>query len=121
MAIIALRSIDSATLSAWLGAGDTELIDVRERAEHEREHIPGSRLMPLSALDVHSLPRDKRIVLYCAAGCRSKTAARRLGLAGLAQLDGGIAAWTAAGLATVRATPARVTTPPYFGAPPRFA
>ena len=56
VAINALKCIDPATLSAWLGAGDTVLIDVREPAEHDREHIAGSRLMPLSQLDSHSLP-----------------------------------------------------------------
>jgi rhodanese-related sulfurtransferase len=117
----ALRSIDPATLSAWLRAGDTVLIDVRERTEHEREHIAGSRLMPLSELDVLSLPRDGRIVLYCAAGCRSRTAARRLGREGLAQLDGGIAAWIAAGLTTVRAAAGGPKSTQYFGPPPQFA
>lgn len=116
-----LKCIDAATLSTWLGVGDTVLIDVRERAEHEREHIAGSRLMPLSQLDARSLPGDRRIVLYCAAGCRSRTAARRLGLEGLAQLDGGIAAWTAAGFETVHAAPACLNPTRYLDSPAQFA
>jgi rhodanese-related sulfurtransferase len=96
-----LVRIDPTTLSAWLARGDTVLIDVRKIAEFDREHIPGARSMPLASLDVSALPAEKRIVLCCAAGCRSQTAARRLGLSGLAHLEGGLAAWKAAGFATV--------------------
>ena len=110
-----LRCIDPATLSAWLAVGDTVVIDVREPAEHQREHIAGARLMPLSRLDAQALPADKRIVLCCASGCRSKTAARRLGLAGLAHLDGGIYAWMEAGLPVVRAEAQRFSAVLRFG------
>lgn len=108
------------TLHAWLAAGDTLVVDVREPREYEREHIAGALLMPLSRLAPHSLPSDKRIVLCCAMGCRSKTAARRLGLPGLAHLEGGMDAWLAAGLpfASVR-VPQPMLSP--FGAPAQLA
>ena len=99
----ALKCIDPATLNAWLSAGTAVLVDVREPHEHAREHIAGCRLMPLSQLDPETLPRDSQIVLCCASGCRSKTAARRLRLQGLAHLEGGLAAWVEAGLPTVEA------------------
>jgi rhodanese-related sulfurtransferase len=61
--------------------------------------------MPLSnfcgQLNAAQLPRDKAIVLCCAAGNRSQTAMRKLAAAGyanIAHIDGGIAAWKAAGL-----------------------
>jgi len=97
-----LKCIDPATLSAWLSAGTAVLVDVREPHEHAREHIAGCRLMPLSQLDRDTLPQDCQIVLCCASGCRSKTAARRLGLDGLAHLQGGLSAWVEAGLPTVQ-------------------
>lgn len=102
-----LMRIDPATLKTWLACGDTVLIDVREPAEFARGHIAGARLMPLSSLRASDLPQDKRIVLCCAAGCRSQTAARRLGLAGLAHLEGGVSAWISAGYAIAGKEPAR--------------
>ncbi len=45
----------------------------------------------------HDLSRDARIVLYCAAGARSAAGAERLRAAGftdVADLDGGIRAWS---------------------------
>lgn len=104
-----LIRIDPATLKAWLAQGDTVLIDVREAAEHAREHIAEARLMSLCKLDPSALPADQRIVLYCASGNRSQTAARRLALAGLAHLEGGLAAWKAAGLPTVQKQPPRLS------------
>ena len=102
-----LTRIDPATLQAWLACGDTVLVDVREATEHAREHISGARLMLLYKLDPSALPRDKRIVLCCASGNRSQTAARRLSLEGLAHLEGGLDAWKAAGLPTVQKQPLR--------------
>lgn len=97
-----LIRIDAQTLQAWLACGDTVLIDVREPAEYAREHIAAARLMPLCTLKAGELPQGKRIVLCCASGNRSQTAARRLGLPGLAHLEGGLFAWKAHGLPTVK-------------------
>jgi rhodanese-related sulfurtransferase len=110
MTLHSLIRLDAQTLQAWLASGDTIIIDVREPGEYEREHIVGARLMSLCTLDVSQLPRDKRIVLCCASGNRSQTAARRLGLPGLAHLEGGLFAWKAYGLPTVRKQPARLGT-----------
>ena len=109
MSINSLVCIDPQTLRAWLACGDTVLIDVREDAEHAREHIAGARLMPLCKLDAAQLPKDKRIVLCCASGNRSRTAARRLALPGLAHLQGGLFAWKAYGFPTVKKRPATPT------------
>lgn len=98
-----LICIDPSTLRAWLSSGDTVLIDVRQPAEHALEHISGARSIPLCKLDRSFLPRHGRIVLFCASGNRSRTAARRLAVAGLAHLEGGLAAWKASGLPTVTA------------------
>lgn len=102
MASGAAERIDSKTLQAWLACGDTVLIDVREPGEYEREHIVGAQLMPLCTVDAAHLPQGKRIVLCCASGNRSQTAARRLSIPGLTQLAGGLFAWKAYGLPTVK-------------------
>ena len=117
----ALKCIDPATLRAWLAMGDTVLVDVREAAEHARERIAGARLMPLSKLDPAALPGGKRVVLCCASGCRSRTAARRLGLEGLAHLEGGLSAWIEAGMPTVSNEMLRPSATRVFGHPTQLA
>lgn len=83
------------------------LVDVREPAEFAAERIPGAVLCPLSTFDAHSLPIDSlvRVVFQCGTGKRSALAGRARLTAGApaaAHLAGGIAAWSAAGLATIR-------------------
>lgn len=98
-----LRGVDAATLKRWLDEDKAVLIDVREVDEYVREHIPGARLVPLSAFDPADFPRDqdKIGVFHCASGNRTCQAADRLlatGFADVYHLDGGIGAWKKAGL-----------------------
>ena len=92
----------------------TLLIDIREAAEFSRGHIPGAVLSPRGLLEfeLHALvertaagsdvaPEDREIVLYCGTGGRSALAAETLtnmGYRNVTSLDGGIIAWSAAGL-----------------------
>ena len=62
--------------------------------------------MPLSQLAgrVDELPRDRKLIVYCASGYRSAVAVsllRREGLTEVANLVGGLGAWEAAKLAVV--------------------
>jgi molybdopterin/thiamine biosynthesis adenylyltransferase/rhodanese-related sulfurtransferase len=73
------------------------LVDVREPAEWAAGVLPGAILLPLAQVSELPVARDARIVLYCAAGARSAAGAERLRAAGftdVADLDGGIRAWT---------------------------
>ena len=47
---LAVPEADAATVRRWLDAGEILLVDVRETAEHEQEHIPGAVLCPCSAM-----------------------------------------------------------------------
>jgi hydroxyacylglutathione hydrolase len=74
------------------------VIDVRTAPEWQRHRIQGAVNIPLSRLGerIATLPRDRRLVVYCASGYRSAIAAsllRRAGFARVADLVGGIAAW----------------------------
>ena len=73
------------------------LVDVREADEYAQEHIPGAMNLPLSRLrdGLHTLPRDRRLVLYCLTGKRSWDAASALRQLGydVAMLSGGIETW----------------------------
>lgn len=101
------REIDAAQLQAMLTAGEATLIDVREPQEFADEHIAGAINRPLSSLDPEALPvaAGKTVVLQCAGGKRSGMALDRCATAQAAidtHLAGGLAAWKAAGLPTVR-------------------
>ena len=79
---------------------DVALIDVREPAEWDINHIDGARLIPSSSIHsaeaLRGLPRDRRPVLYCKTGVRSAEALavfRDAGFADAVHLEGGIVAW----------------------------
>lgn len=83
------------------------LVDVRELNEHNAERIKGAVSVPLSRLETAKLPdaEGKRIVMHCAGGVRSAravTVCRKRGLTVDHHLAGGIAAWKAHGLPTIR-------------------
>ena len=79
------------------------LVDVRETDEFETVRVPGAVLMPLGAFaqTYEQLPRDRPLLLMCAAGRRSLAAADHLarnGFSDVTNVDGGITAWQRAGL-----------------------
>ncbi|MEO6788387.1 MAG: rhodanese-like domain-containing protein, partial [Chthoniobacteraceae bacterium] len=95
------------SLDAWLR--DTQraapqIVDARSEEEFEVSHLASARRVDpestasaaLSALDA-----ERPIVIYCSAGYRGATLARRLQTAGRREvwnLEGGIFAWSNAGL-----------------------
>jgi molybdopterin/thiamine biosynthesis adenylyltransferase/rhodanese-related sulfurtransferase len=88
-------------LAGLLGSGKkVALIDVREPAEWDINHIDGAQLIPQSLIDsgagLAEIPRDRILVLYCKTGVRSAqvlAAVKRAGFADALHLHGGIAAW----------------------------
>ncbi len=91
------------------------LVDVREPEEFANGHAPGARLLPLSrirsdgaaALDALRLPAggECEVLLVCRSGMRSRIARRLLAKGAryrCLNVDGGMAAWAAAGLPLVR-------------------
>jgi len=82
--------------------GDIVLIDVRTPQEHALERIGGALLLALQEFRPEYLPGQeaKRIVLHCGSGVRSGKAAAaclKAGIAPIAHLEGGMAAWKEAG------------------------
>ena len=49
-------------------AGNAVIVDVRDRVSYESNHIAGALSIPLAELPqrLSELPRDKRILTYCA-------------------------------------------------------
>lgn len=98
---IELEPVD---VSARMAQGKLVLVDVGEPNETSAERIPGALLMPLSQFDPAALPQGD-VVLTCLGGKRSALALTRCREAGVpinAHMRGGLTAWKAAGLPTVR-------------------
>lgn len=94
-------------VKAALDAREILLIDVREPGEFAAEKIAGALNVPLSTFDPATLPdaAGKTVVLQCAGGKRSAMAVDKCQKANTAiqtHLAGGLAAWKAAGLPTIR-------------------
>ena len=84
-----------------MGRGEQiALIDVREPNVWNLGHLPGAAHIPRGVLESAieaRVPRDGRVVLYCASGNRSALAAESLGQMGytnVASMSGGIRGWT---------------------------
>lgn len=90
--------------------GDIVLLDVREPWEYEQGHVENAVLMPLIygtaqlAVDA-GLNKDVPVYVFCRSGNRSMQASRALvdaGFTDVRNVDGGVIAWTEAGLPLVR-------------------
>ncbi len=86
-------------------------LDVRTPGEFESEHIGGAYNVPLDTLGEHagelSFSLSDPVMLVCQSGQRARQAdamLRRAGMANLHVLEGGVNAWMAAGLPTVKGT-----------------
>ena len=98
------RSISAREAQALVASrSDLSLVDLREESELKEGYIPGSQLIPISALSrgTRSLPADRPLLLICAVGGRSYAVGRFLSGKGYEEvynLKGGISDWKKAGL-----------------------
>jgi len=104
-----IREISAQELSKFHRKKGVLLLDVREDGEWRQGHLPRAAHVRLATIDaeIRSVaPSSKTpIVCYCAGGFRSAAAAanlKKLGYSDVYSLTGGIRAWTAAGLPTVK-------------------
>jgi rhodanese-related sulfurtransferase len=90
---------------------DLQILDVRERSERERGHIPGSLFVPWH--DIDGLPAEldpgRPVAVVCASGQRAAVAAGLLQRHGARQVihvvGGGVPRWTELGQPTETAQP----------------
>jgi hydroxyacylglutathione hydrolase/adenylyltransferase/sulfurtransferase len=84
------------------GAGEIQLVDVREPYEWEAGRIAGARHIELErvASKAGTIDRERPVVFYCRIGARSGMAANAFRRAGYDaySLDGGLEAWAGRGL-----------------------
>jgi len=86
------------------------LLDVRTPGEFATGHVPGAKLIPLDDLDPvaflrHRGTNDQPVYVLCQSGGRASKAIekfQRAGFNGCVLVDGGTAAWIAAGLPVKR-------------------
>jgi rhodanese-related sulfurtransferase len=115
-----IRSIDVAEAARQLadagGAAEGQsgggpiLLDVRELNEFRVIRVPGAALLPMSTFTEHytELPKDRPLLVMCAAGRRSMVVTEFLARNGYSQavnVTGGIDAWQRAGLPVSEAMP----------------
>jgi rhodanese-related sulfurtransferase len=88
-----------------INRGKTTVLDVRSAEEFAGGHLRDAKNIPLAdlATRIGELDKSKNrtVVVVCQTGARSDKAAKQLAAAGFEDvwsLDGGVAAWQAAGL-----------------------
>lgn len=106
-----IPSISVRDAAAEVEAGSALIVDVRERDEFATERVAGVALIPLSEFVARyqELPKDRPLLMMCAAGSRSQSATMYLiqsGWPDVRNVVGGIIAWRAAGLPTTSGVPA---------------
>jgi len=82
---------------------ETVYLDVREANEWSLGHVPGAMHIPRGTLEgkvERMIPRDRKVVIYCASGNRSALAAdtmQQMGYADVASMSGGFRGWADSG------------------------
>jgi len=99
--------IQPETLEEWLAEGkDVQIIDVRTRAEHSRECIPGSTHAP-GFSSAAAVSKDRPVIVHCSGRTRSIIGAKTLRLLGFDNvwaLENGTMGWLLAGKEVERGT-----------------
>lgn len=103
------KALKPAELTQLVNQGDALVVDMSAIADFEKGHLPGSRNLIPSQFDPQGKllagARQSPVVVVCRNGMASATGAKKLKKAGFERvhwLDGGIAAWEAAGLPLVK-------------------
>lgn len=84
------RRVPAAVVAEKLKAGAT-VVDVRSEAEFRSGAYRGALNVPLQGLSqqLHRIPKDRPVIVYCASGARSAVAVRTLRKAGYADVSNG--------------------------------
>lgn len=79
------------------------LLDVRGRTEYEEGHVPDALHIPMGYVleQLHDIPQDRPLAIYCSSGTRSQIVVsllQKYGLSNLVNITGGLDAWKREGL-----------------------
>jgi rhodanese-related sulfurtransferase len=109
-----IKSIDVTEAARLVADGHPEtgpiVLDVREENEFRVMRVPGAVLLPMSVFPerYQALPKDRPLLVMCAAGRRSLVVSEfltRNGYTDTVNVTGGIDAWRRAGLPVSEALP----------------
>ncbi|WP_295845072.1 rhodanese-like domain-containing protein [Tardiphaga sp.] len=114
-----IETMDARAVMDAAARGDVVIVDIRDPREIERDgRIPGTFSCTRGMLEFWIDPEspyakpvfqeDKKFIFYCAGGMRSALAAKtahEMGLAPVAHMAGGFAAWREAGGAVEKVEP----------------
>jgi rhodanese-related sulfurtransferase len=103
------RRATALQVTQLINRGKTTIVDVRAADEFAAGHVRDAKNIPLADLSGRISELDKAkartVVVLCQNGVRSDKAARQLTAAGFEDvysLEGGLAAWQAAGLPVIK-------------------
>ena len=91
--------VEAGDLKGWVDEGrQVFFVDIREPYELSSGHVQGALLLPMNQVphQLEQLPRDRTLIVYCAAGVRSFGVThflREQGFEDSWSLVGGIGAW----------------------------
>jgi rhodanese-related sulfurtransferase len=93
------RTVDALQLAAWIreGARDVRVLDLRDRAAYEVEHVPSAEVADFARLDTLARRGDAPVVVYSDDDVRDAQAWANLAARGHRRayvLAGGMDAWT---------------------------
>ena len=99
-----IPQVSAEDLHRMMSQNGLQILDVREAADYARGHVSGALNLPITQLELNlsKLDTERSLVLMCAEGHRSSTAASLLARKGFPKLyfvNGGISAWIKAGYA----------------------
>lgn len=107
--VATVNRVDVTKFNEVVQTAGTKVIDVRTPAEFAAGHLAGATNIDIEGNtfteQISALDKATTYAIYCRSGNRSRTASQQMADAGfttLYDLDGGINAWTAAGLPTVQ-------------------
>ena len=99
-----IREVTPAQVREMRARGESAVyLDVREPNEWNLGHLPGAMHIPRGTLETKVeavVPRDRKVVIYCAGGNRSALAAdtlQQMGYADVASMSGGFTGWAQSG------------------------
>jgi rhodanese-related sulfurtransferase len=99
-----ITQVSAEDLHRMMSQNGLQILDVREAADYARGHVSGALNLPITQLELNLSKLDigRSLVLMCAEGLRSSTAASLLARKGFHKLyfvAGGTSAWIKAGYA----------------------
>ncbi len=92
-----MQTISTEEFKEKLDTGEYELIDVRTQGEYDQGNLEGSKIIDIQQPDfeekINALDKDKKYLVHCASGMRSKSACllmESLGFKDVYELEGGL-------------------------------